>query len=218
MPEKDIAARLRGFGPVGIIAFLILLLAGPPWFRALLVILWMVLSRTPPRKLGLIPPRSWARTVAVGILFGVAFKLVMKAIVMPLLSADPINHAYHFLVGNHAALPGMLLLVVVSAGIGEEVTFRGYLFERLRKLFGRGRVSMIAIVLVTAAWFGIVHYADQGWSAVEQAFIVGLVFGAIFAVTWRLPMLMVAHAAFDITAIAIIYFDLELRVAHLIFA
>ncbi|MFL6569564.1 MAG: CPBP family intramembrane glutamic endopeptidase [Chthoniobacterales bacterium] len=218
MPETDISARLRGFGPVGVLTFLILVLAGPPWFRALLVILWMVLSRTPPRELGLVQPRSWARTVAVGIVFGVAFKLVMKAIVMPLLAADPINHAYHFLVGNRAALPGMLLLVVVSAGVGEEVTFRGYLFERLRKLFGRGRVSMIAIVLVTAAWFGIVHYADQGWFAVEQAFIVGLVFGAIFAVTWRLPMLMVAHAAFDITAIAIIYFDLELRVAHLIFA
>jgi hypothetical protein len=30
-------------------------------------------------------------------------------------------------------------------------------------------------------------------------------------------MLMVAHAAFDLTAVAIIYWDLESRVAHLVF-
>jgi hypothetical protein len=30
-------------------------------------------------------------------------------------------------------------------------------------------------------------------------------------------MLMVAHAAFDLTALAMIYWDLESKVAHLIF-
>jgi DNA-directed RNA polymerase specialized sigma24 family protein len=41
-----------------------------------------------------------------------AIKFVMKALVMPLLWPDPVNHAYHFLVGNRAALPGMLLAVI----------------------------------------------------------------------------------------------------------
>ncbi|MEO6263381.1 MAG: CPBP family glutamic-type intramembrane protease [Luteimonas sp.] len=51
----------------------------------------------------------------------------------------------------------------------------------------------------------------------EQATIVGLVFGTIFAVTGRIWMLMVAHAAFDLTAYAIIYWNLESTVAHLVF-
>lgn len=51
----------------------------------------------------------------------------------------------------------------------------------------------------------------------EQATIVGLVFGTIFAVTGRIWMLMCAHAAFDLTAPAIIYWDLESDVAHLVF-
>lgn len=47
--------------------------------------------------------------------------------------------------------------------------------------------------------------------------ITGLVFGTIFAITGRIFMLMVARAAFDLTALAIIYWDLETKVAHVIF-
>jgi len=107
--------------------------------------------------------------------------------------------------------------VVVAAGFGEEAVFRGYAFERLGKLFGYGRAARIAIVLFTAALFGSIHYADQGLAGAEQATIVGLIFGAIFANTGRLWMLMCAHAAFDLTAIAIIYCNLETAAAHLVF-
>jgi hypothetical protein len=46
---------------------------------------------------------------------------------------------------------------------------------------------------------------------------VGLVFGTIFAVTGRIWMLMCAHTAFDLTAYALIYWNLESAVAHLVF-
>jgi membrane protease YdiL (CAAX protease family) len=73
------------------------------------------------------------------------------------------------------------------------------------------------IVLLTAGWFGLAHYSLQGVASVEQATIFGLVFGTIFALTGRIWMLMVAHAAFDLTAVAIIYWDVESKVAHLVF-
>ena len=47
--------------------------------------------------------------------------------------------------------------------------------------------------------------------------ITGLVFGTIFAITGRLWMLMCAHVAFDLTALAIIYWNVEADVAHFIF-
>jgi membrane protease YdiL (CAAX protease family) len=131
--------------------------------------------------------------------------------------APPINPAYHHLAGNSAALPGMLFLVIGGAGFGEETVYRGYLFERLGKWFGSRPAAKTAIVLLTAVLFGVAHYADQGIPGVEQATIVGLVFGTIFAITGRIWMLMVAHAAFDVTAVGIIYFDLESTIAHLIF-
>lgn len=45
---------------------------------------------------------------------------------------------------------------------------------------------------------------------------VTLLFGTIFSVTGRIWMRMVAHASFDVAAVAIIYWDLETRVAHLV--
>jgi membrane protease YdiL (CAAX protease family) len=47
--------------------------------------------------------------------------------------------------------------------------------------------------------------------------IVGLVFGTIFAITGRIFLVMVAHAAFDLTALAIIYWNAETDVARFIF-
>jgi hypothetical protein len=41
--------------------------------------------------------------------------------------------------------------------------------------------------------------------------------GAAFAVTGRLCPIVIAHAAFDLTAIAFIYLDLETAVARPIF-
>lgn len=220
MRNDATAAALRGFGPVGLLAILVILagnaIVAP--LSAVLVLLWAERSGTPWREIGYVRPRSWIGGAVIGIIFGAAFKLAMKAAVMPLLGAPAINQAYHHLAGNGAALPGMLFSIVVGAGFGEETLFRGYLFERLGKLLGSGAAAKAAIVAITAALFGLVHYPDQGLPGVEQALIVGLVFGAIYARTGRLWMLMCAHAAFDLTALAMIYWDIEPRVAHLVFA
>ena len=218
-PDDPLAAKLRGFGPLGILTTLVIVATGPVFepLGAILVLAWARRSRTPWREIGYVRPKSWVGTVAVGILFGVSFKFLMKAIVMPLLGADPINPAFHYLAGNQAALPGMLFDVTVGAGFGEETVFRGFLFERLGKLFGRGPGAMTSIVVLASAWFGLIHYPGQGLAGAEQAAIVGLVFGTIFAITGRIWMLMFAHAAFDVTAVLIIYWNLESSVAHLVF-
>jgi membrane protease YdiL (CAAX protease family) len=219
-PGDRVAARLRGFGPLGILAILVILLAGNhPYvpLSAILVLVWVRWSQTPWREIGYVRPKSWTRDLAVGIAFGIAFKFLMKAIVMPLLGADPINQAFHYLAGNRAALPGAVYAMIVGAGFGEETVFRGYLFERLGKLFGSAVWARTMIVLLTAGWFGLAHHSLQGLAGVEQATVVGLVFGTIFAVTGRIWMLMFAHAAFDLTALAIIYWNLESDVAHLVF-
>jgi membrane protease YdiL (CAAX protease family) len=57
----------------------------------------------------------------------------------------------------------------------------------------------------------------QVLAGVQQATIVGLVFGAVFARTGSLFMLMIAHAAFDLTALAMIYWDVEPAVARYFF-
>ena len=183
----------------------------------ILVLVWVGWSRTAWREIGYVRPKSWMRDLAAGIALGIAFKFLMKAIVMPLLGAPPINQAFHYLAGNRAALPGAIYAMIVGAGFGEETVFRGYLFERLGKLLGSDLRAKTLTVLTSTALFALGHYSLQGISGVEQATITGLVFGAIFAATGRIWIPMFAHAAFDLTALAIIYWNLESAVAHLIF-
>ena len=218
-PEHRVAAQLRGFGPLGLFAVLVIVLADTivKPLSAVLVLLWAWRSHTPWREIGYVRPGSWIGGLVVGVAFGCAFKLLMKSIVMPLLGADPINQPYHFLVGNRAALPGMLFTLIIGAGFGEETVFRGYLFERLGKLLGNGRGAKASIVLLTTALFALGHFSNLGVPGVEQAVFTGLVFGTIFAITGRLWMLMWAHAAFDVTALVIIYYGVEEDVAHLVF-
>lgn len=218
LPQDRFAAGLRGFGPLGIFAVLVIA-AGQilPPLSSVLVLVWTKLSRTPWREIGYVRPKSWIGSLVVGVAFGILFKFLMKAIVMPLLGANPMNQAYHYLAGNRAALPTAVFTMIVVAGFGEETVFRGYMFERLGKLLGRSPAARIVTVLVTAAVFASLHYFSQGLAGVQQAAITGLVFGTVFAVTGRIWMLMCAHAAFDLTAVAIIYWNLESAVAHLIF-
>ena len=212
-------ARLRGFGPIGILAILIILggnLIMPP-LSAILVLIWVKISGTPWREIGYVRPRSWGKAIATGIVFGVALKFVMKAIVMPLFGAPPINQAYHFVTGNPAVIPMMIYTMIVIAGFGEETFYRGWMFERFGKLLGQSVFAKIAIVVITSILFASVHYPEQGIPGAEQALMTGLIFGSIFAVTGRIFMLMIAHAAFDLTALWMIYCGLETRIAHLIF-
>jgi membrane protease YdiL (CAAX protease family) len=213
------AVRLRGFGPIGILAILIILGGNfimPP-LSAILVLIWVKISDTPWREIGYVRPRSWGKTIATGIVFGVALKFVMKAIVMPLFGAPPINQAYHFVTGNPAVIPMMIYTMIVIAGFGEETFYRGWMFERFGKLLGQSVFAKIAIVVITSILFASVHYPEQGIPGVEQALMTGLIFGSIFAVTGQIFMLMIAHAAFDLTALWMIYYGLETQIAHLIF-
>jgi hypothetical protein len=221
--ENRLARDLRGFGSAGIFALLTILLTGSieinrivvP-FGALLVLLWVRLSHTPWSKIGYVRPKNWVKTIIFGLASGIAFKFLTKAVIMPLLGASPINKVYHYLAGNTALLPTAVWAMIV-AGFAEETVFRGYLFERFGKLFGHRTWAKVLTIIITSVWFGLSHFTVQGFMGAVHATILGLVFGTIYAFRGRLFMLMIAHAAYDLTALALIYWELELDVAHLVF-
>jgi membrane protease YdiL (CAAX protease family) len=180
---------------------------------AMLFLVWVRWSRTPWSEIGYVRPNSWFVEIAAGIASGCAFKLLMKAVVMPLLGAAPVNQPYHFLAHNPAAIPATLFALTAGAGFGEETLFRGFFFARLGRIFGSSRFAKIAIVLLTSALFGLAHYSGQGLAGAVQGAIVGLVFGTFFAIKRRIGILMIAHATFDLPAYALIYWDVERVVA-----
>jgi membrane protease YdiL (CAAX protease family) len=217
-PDR-LAEELRGFGPAGVTSMLVILLGNLLFLplSAILALAWARRTATPWSELGLKPPRRWLPTIAGGIVIGVALKLFSKAVLLPLLHADPINHAFHHLVGNHAAIPFMLYQLVIGAGFGEEVLYRGYLFERLGSLLGRGTRARLLTLLFTSLLFAAAHLPEQGVPGAEQALLTGLTFGGLYLATGSLALPMITHASFDLLSYAIIFFDLEARVAHLVF-
>jgi membrane protease YdiL (CAAX protease family) len=88
----------------------------------------------------------------------------------------------------------VFLAVAVTAGVWEELFYRGFLmwfFEPLAGVWGG--------VVVTALIFGAGH-AYQGLKGVARTCLVGLFFGAGYALTESLWWLMILHAAVDIFA------------------
>src|SRR5437762_13520810 len=90
--DDPLAASLRGFGPLGILAVLVIVLIGHYPFTpmsATLVLLWAWASRTPWREIGFGRRTSWIRHIRLGIAFGFALKLRLQAVVLQLHGADP---------------------------------------------------------------------------------------------------------------------------------
>jgi len=222
--NDQLAADLRGFGILGIFSILLIIFGGNLFIGGiafiplggLFALVWTLRSKTLWSELGYKQPKGWIGTILVGLVFGIGFKLFMKTTVMPLLGANAINPTYHFLSGNKAMLP-MALIFMMVAGLSEETVFRGFLFERFGKLFGSSPSSKALIAVISAGLFGLGHLTDQGVAGFEQAAIVGLIFGMIYAKTGNIWMLILAHVAFDITAVAIIIWNLESDVAHFFF-
>ena len=171
-------------------------------------------SGTRWRDLGFVRPPHGAIDLIIALVAGVLFKILMKALVMPLLGFGAINSTYHYLTGNTAALLLTLLWVIVGGGFGEELIWRGFLFERLGAFLGPRAHAKLVIVVVTSIAFALAHYWDQGLPGAVQATMTGLVFGGTYARIRTIWPVMVAHAAFDVAAVLMIYWNLEEPIAH----
>ncbi len=215
------ATHLRGFDALGLMGFAAVaagaLVTPTPLLGAVLILAWAWLSRTPLRELGLVRPKSWLGGTALGLAVGVALSIAIKAIVMPLLGAPPINLSYQFVAHDNGAALDQAAYAVYGAGFADELVFRGFLFERMRALFGESIAATLATLIATTALFALARW-QQGWLGMASAACVGLVLGSVYLATGRrLYVSMIAHAAFALAGLAMIVYGFETPVSHLVF-
>lgn len=91
----------------------------------------------------------------------------------------------------------LVLLVVIGAPLVEEFVYRGL----LQRSFA-ARISEPLALLAASAWFAVIHFRAL---ELPGLFVAGLVFGACLLVTGRLGTAIIAHAAFNATALAAVW-------------
>ena len=100
--------------------------------------------------------------------------------------------------------PTMFFLVAIQP-IGEEIYFRGFLFDKIENFAG----GAFAVV-ITAVLFGIAHMSYGKEIPVIMIILMGLVLGYIVYKTRNLYSSLIAHIAFNITSFALAYLGMEL--------
>lgn len=168
------------------------------WVITAFLILWVIsVEREPLKAIGLTPMRlrHWfigaATFVVGGILFSVTAPIVLRlgrstAIDgIEILSQQPLS---------------MLIPLVITAGITEEILFRGYPIERLGSLMGsRWIAGAIAWLIFTG-----LHIPFWGLGGALQIGVAAILVTAVYVWTGCLGVVILAHLLNDCFAFIIL--------------
>ncbi len=154
------------------------------------------------------PPRL-ARAIVIGTLAGIAMELFAVHIATPAISAffgvEPDYSEFASIRGNATLLFVFLALSWSLAAFGEEICFRGFLMQRIARLFGDSRTAWGLSLLLSSALFGWGH-TEQGVSGWLQEGLSGLLLGILFLLNGRnLAVPIVAHGVSNTLAFVLIY-------------
>ena len=165
---------------------------------AIVVSVWLIFKR-PLAELGLTQPGNFRSWWWLAIIFVLVYLLDT---VVTLSSKKEIDETVDnwkkrtpFLPTKNSELPEYFLLCF-SAGVFEEIVYRGYLINYCWYLFdGYNYQQMIAVVLPALA-FSIAHFY-QGAKAVLKIFFLAVFFGYLFIYSGSLLIVMILHFLVD---------------------
>ncbi len=167
-----------------------------------LVLYLMARSKAPWSRFGILPPRwIWDSLAAFGITitehicYGVYAGVVMETVSTE--TMERTTHALSDLALNPKGSEETALVIVAALanGFAEELAMRGYLIPRFEELLG----SSAKAIFLSAILFASYHLY-QGPYGAGSAFVLGLLFGAIFCSTRRLWPLAAAHALLNLSS------------------
>jgi len=151
------------------------------------------------REIGLARPKSWLRTVLLGIGALIGAILVMNvvqgiALNLPGLEiAPPDISRFNPLEGNLPMFLIMVLAAWTTIAFGEEMIYRAFLINRLGEAFQNTRAGWALALIGSTVAFGLVHYAEGPLGLFTNG-AFGLLFGAVYLGTRRnLWVTIIAH-------------------------
>jgi hypothetical protein len=91
----------------------------------------------------------------------------------------------------------LLLFTCLTAGITEELIFRGYLLPRLEILFK----NKWAAIIISALLFGLAHGGYGDLSKMLVPFIIGFIFAFYYTRYRSLTVLIICHFLIDFNSL-----------------
>lgn len=168
------------------------------WVLTALVLAVLVFGeRERLATIGLVRPRL--SSVLRGVAVGVAAYAVLLAVALVLMKAGLFDNRQQ----SAAVLDWPLwlrLYAALTAGLAEEILYRGYAIERLTALMGRRWVA----ALVAVAAFAAAHAPFWGLAGVGVPLFGGVFFTALYL--WRRDLVtcMTAHAFIDVVSLVVL--------------
>jgi uncharacterized protein len=93
----------------------------------------------------------------------------------------------------------LVLFTSLTAGVTEELIFRGYLMSRLNLLFKNNYIPII----LSSFLFGIAHYGYESIPKIITVFFIGLVFALHYHFYRNIKILILIHFLLDFSIMAL---------------
>ncbi len=155
------------------------------------------------KDLGFRKPDSWGLSLLYIVLCIASIAIIFNFVIAPFFpeGVNDINRGEA--ISYYEMLFQVFFIAIGTAAIGEELLFRGYLFNALNDLFGRNVMGTAGAVVLQAVIFAVLHNGIQG---MISAGVIGVIMALFYLLAQRnLIVVMVAHAVPDIISVISTY-------------
>jgi uncharacterized protein len=189
----------------------------PVWQSVVGAAIALLLSRVGPAdwhcKLGLRRPRLLLTTVVGGIPGGIVLFFFVKLFLQHF--CELVTHSqrdlssFDFARGHLRETIPLIAQVAVTAGVCEEIIFRGTIIPRLEAILPKNRMTEALILLLSAAIFGAAH-AYQAPAGILVTGLIGLLLAFVYVACRRLlwPVILI-HVTYDLLGLVAISSNLD---------
>jgi len=155
-------------------------------------------------------PSSWLRVILIAII-AAALRLVLGDVLI-----DPVTAHFwppaiapsgiHEIKMNWQVALKWFGIVWTFAAVGEEFSYRGYLFKRASDVFGNTKIADIAALIVTSVLFGFGHFYKGPSGMIDSGF-AGLILGIAYLLNRKnLWANIISHGLMDSVGVVALFF------------
>ena len=148
----------------------------------------------------------WKENNEIGFFIISVFVLYLLYIVVAIVSAIPVFLGWHesnevmkkiaFLLKGHQL---MIVFVALTAGVTEELIFRGYMLTRLMQFFEKPYIP----VIISSLAFSALHYKYHSLIETLFTFLIGVVFSIYYIKYRNIKALIVTHFLIDFISLTL---------------